>query len=226
MSTDWQADSSQRIGELVTEEWLARHAEPVAAELLQHFPGLVIEGARQVGKSTLAAQIARPDAVVLNLDREQTRAAAIADPAGFVDQGGERQLVIDEVQRMPELTLAVKAAIDANRRPGRFVLTGSSSLLRGKGTADSLAGRVARLTLYGLSRGEAIGSNDDFANALIGRLDELARVRLDGRASRVRTTSRGRRLPGTARELRGHPSRVDRRVHPRHRRQGHGRAAP
>lgn len=145
---------------------LSRHVAPVATELLEHFPGLVIEGARQVGKSTLAEQIAEPDAVVTNLDHEQTRAAAAADPWGFVTQAGGRQLVVDEIQRMPELTLAVKAAIDADRRPGRFVLTGSASLLRVRGTADSLAGRVARLMLFGLSRGEAFGPVDDFATAV------------------------------------------------------------
>ncbi len=84
---------------------------------------------------------------------------------GLVAEAGGRQLVIDEIQRLPELILAVKAAIDANRRPGRFILTGSSSLLRVRGTADSLAGRIARLPLYGLSQGEVRGRNDDFAAA-------------------------------------------------------------
>jgi predicted AAA+ superfamily ATPase len=141
---------------------IIRHSAPVAREYLAHFPGLVIEGARQVGKSTLVRQIADADALVMNLDQEQVRAAASADPAGFVAAAGSRQLVIDEIQRAPELTLAVKASIDADRRPGRFLLTGSSSLLRVRGTADSLAGRVGRLTLYGLSRGEVLGRDDDF----------------------------------------------------------------
>ena len=82
--------------------------------------------------------------------------------AGFVAQAGDRQLVIDEIQRLPALTLAVKAAIDRDRRPSRFILTGSSSLLRVRGTADSLAGRVGRLTLYGLSQGELLHRPDDF----------------------------------------------------------------
>jgi predicted AAA+ superfamily ATPase len=137
----------------------------VASQYLEHFPGLVIEGARQVGKSTLATMIAGDDVVVANLDDSSTRAAAQEDPTGFVAQAGHRTLLIDEVQRLPELTLAVKAAIDSDRRPGRFILTGSSSLLRVRGLADSLAGRVARLTLYGFSRGEAGGTAEDFANA-------------------------------------------------------------
>ncbi|QTX03783.1 ATP-binding protein [Agromyces archimandritae] len=152
---------------------LDRHATPIGHELLEFFPGLIIEGARQVGKSTIARRLARPDARILNLDDRQTRAAAEADPSGFVAQAEGAQLVIDEIQRVPELTLAVKSAIDADRRAARFIITGSSSLLRVKGTADSLAGRVARLPLYGLSRGEAAGTRDDFATALGDRLDEL-----------------------------------------------------
>lgn len=163
---------------------LGRHIAPVAIDLLQHFPALVVEGARQVGKSTLAEQIAAPDAVILNLDDEAIRDAATADPAGFVAQGEGRQVVIDEIQRLPELTLAVKASIDRDRRPGRFILTGSSSLLRVAGTADSLAGRVARLTMYGLSRGEVLGVTDDFVTSLVNAADrapsfETTTTRLD-----------------------------------------------
>lgn len=146
---------------------LPRHLEPRLRDHLAFFPGVVIEGARQVGKSTLAAQIAEPDALWRTLDDAQVRAAALADPAGFVADGGGRQVVIDEIQRMPELTLAVKSAIDADRTPGRFILTGSSSLLRVRGVADSLAGRVAYMTLYGLSRGEAFGVADDFVAAVL-----------------------------------------------------------
>lgn len=154
-----------------------RHIAPVATRLLEHFPGLVIEGARQVGKSTLARQIAAPGAAFANLDHEQTRDAAVADPLGFVAQGRDRQLVIDEVQRVPQLTLAIKAAIDDDRQPGRFILTGSSSLLRVRGTADSLAGRVARATMYGLSRGEALGLADDFVARVVAHAEELPAVR-------------------------------------------------
>ncbi len=155
---------------------LARHAAPVAREYLQHFPGIVIEGARQVGKSTLAQHIAEPDALVRTLDDEQVRAAAIADPAGFIAESAGRQLVIDEIQRLPSLTLAVKAAIDRDRRPGRFILTGSASLLRVKGTADSLAGRVGRLTLHGLSRGEIAGAVDDFVSTVLDNPEGITRT--------------------------------------------------
>ncbi|MDR1264563.1 MAG: ATP-binding protein [Propionibacteriaceae bacterium] len=149
------------------EDGLARHSEAEAREILDFMPGLVIEGARQVGKSTLARRLAATgEAVIVNLDEPQTRAAAAEDLVGFVAQAGPRLMVIDEAQQLPEITVAVKTAIDRDRRPGRFVLTGSSSLLRVRGLADSLAGRVGRLQLYGFSQGELAGSRDDFATAV------------------------------------------------------------
>ncbi|MBX9472298.1 ATP-binding protein [Microcella sp.] len=154
-------------------DFLPRHAAPVAREYLEHFPGIVIEGARQVGKSTLAQEIAQPDALIRTLDDEQVRAAAIADPAGFIAESGERQQVIDEIQRMPSLTLAIKASIDRDRRPGRFILTGSASLLRVRGTVDSLAGRVGRMNLHGLSRGEIMGTADDFVSTVIDGIETI-----------------------------------------------------
>lgn len=147
-------------------DYIPRHAAPIAAEFLAYTPGLIIEGARQVGKSTLAAELGGADATIVTLDDRTTRDAAEQDPQTFVARGGDGLMVIDEVQRMPSLTLAIKASIDADRRPGRFLLTGSSSLLKVTGLADSLAGRVARLQLYGLSQGEIGGQPDDFVTAL------------------------------------------------------------
>jgi predicted AAA+ superfamily ATPase len=145
-----------------------RHLLPVAQEMLEQFPAVSIEGARQVGKSTLAGMLA-PGAAVANLDDDVTRSTARHDPGLLLAQGGAGVLIVDECQRVPELTLALKAAIDRDRRPGRFVVTGSASLLRVAGLADSLAGRVARLTLYGLSRGESAGLADDFVTAVQAR---------------------------------------------------------
>lgn len=140
-------------------ELLPRHLEPVAREAMGHSPVVIVEGARQVGKSTFARMIA-PEAEFLTLDRQSVRDAAAADPDGFVAQPGT--LIIDEIQHLPELTLAIKAAVDEDRRPGRFLLTGSASLLRVRGLTDSLAGRARRLTLFGLSEGEAAQTDDDF----------------------------------------------------------------
>lgn len=152
---------------------IKRHAEPVAREMLDHFPGVIIEGARQVGKSTLAQQlITGSQAHYVTLDDDDTRDAAAEDPAGFIARAGDHSMVIDEIQRLPSLTLAVKSSIDRDRRAGRFILTGSASLLRVRGLADSLAGRVGRIGLHGLSQGEALGRQDDFASAAM-RLDDV-----------------------------------------------------
>lgn len=143
---------------------LERHVCRFAHEVLNTFPAAVIQGARQVGKSTLAAQLAaEADARTFTLDDPQTLAAAVEDPAGFVDQNPTGLMIIDEVQRHPELMLAVKAAIDRDRRPGRFILTGSSDLLRTRRSTDSLAGRAVTVPLRPLSRGELNGKTDDFA---------------------------------------------------------------
>jgi predicted AAA+ superfamily ATPase len=152
-------------------EVISRTAADQAAELLAVFPALVIEGARQVGKSTLVSLLdpGRPTAV-RTMDDPEVRDAAIADPRGFVDQMPDGLLVIDEVQRLPEITVAVKAAIDRDRRPGRFLLTGSADFLRQSATTDSLAGRAVTLRLLGLSQREYDAAAGDFPHALVGWL--------------------------------------------------------
>lgn len=145
-------------------ELVKRHAETLAAETLDSAPITVISGARQVGKSTLVGQLAaRRDARVITLDSAVDRAAAAADPDGFADQYPHGLLAIDEVQRVPDLLLAIKAAADKNRRPGRFLITGSADLLAVRGGQESLAGRAQTISLDGFSRGEIEGRADDFA---------------------------------------------------------------
>lgn len=147
---------------------ISRHLEPVAREALKTFPVVTIEGARQVGKSTLAALVTeRMDALALTLDDPATMAAARNDPSAFVASAGRGALVIDEIQRVPELMLAIKASVDRDRRPGRFVITGSSDLLRLERTPDSLAGRAVTVRLRSLSQGEIAGRLDDFVPRLL-----------------------------------------------------------
>ena len=147
---------------------LPRRTVRVGRDLLSAFPAVVIQGARQVGKSTLARQlIADREAVLVTLDDRASREAAVADEVAFVEQCGDGVLVIDEVQRVPELLLAIKASIDRDRRPGRFLLTGSADLLSVRGQTDSLAGRAATLQLRGFSQGELAGQPEDFAAALL-----------------------------------------------------------
>lgn len=146
------------------QELIPRNTLPRGRELLDAFPAVVIQGARQVGKSTFAQMVvANRPYRQLTLDDESVRAAAINDPAAFVNQHPDATLVIDEIQRAPDLLLAIKAAIDRDRRPGRFLLTGSSDLLSLSRTPDSLAGRAVTLDLHGLSQGELVGRSEDFA---------------------------------------------------------------
>lgn len=144
-----------------------RFAEKLVEETLADTPITVIQGARQVGKSTLARQVlAKRGATLLSLDTAAVYNAARADPDGFVRQTSGL-LGIDEVQRVPGLVRAVKDAVEEDRRPGRFLLTGSANLLQLPGTQESLAGRAETVTLFGLSQGELTGRREDFLDRLV-----------------------------------------------------------
>ena len=126
---------------------------------LAHFPSLLITGARQVGKSTLALQLGIEHYVTL--DDIATYQSAKADPKGFV-LSLPKPVVIDEVQRVPELFVAIKEQIDLDRTPGRFVLTGSSSLQGFRDISDSLAGRIGIVDLYAFNLSEIVGQRFNF----------------------------------------------------------------
>jgi uncharacterized protein len=117
-----------------------RFVEPRVREALSDTRVVMVAGLRQAGKTTLARQVAGHAMPFLTLDDATTRAAALADPVGFVR--GLDRAVIDEVQRAPDLLLAMKASVDTDRRPGRFLLTGSANLMTLPRVADSLAGRM------------------------------------------------------------------------------------
>jgi len=103
--------------------------------------------------------------VYYTFDDDVQRAAAKADPVGYVADLPER-VVLDEVQRVPELFTSLKAAVDADRRPGRFILTGSANVLLVPKLADSLAGRMEILRLHPLSQAELSGREPDFLSGL------------------------------------------------------------
>lgn len=154
---------------------LPRFAREMVEQTLADTPITVLQGARQVGKSTLARQVlAGRDAQLLSLDSTAVYEAARSDPDGFVRQSSGL-LGIDEVQRAPELVRAMKDAVEQDRRPGRFLITGSANLLDLPGTQESLAGRAETVVLYGLSRGELAGRREDFLDRLMaGDHAELA----------------------------------------------------
>ena len=118
-------------------------------------PAVVVTGARQAGKSTLAQELTSGDRRFITLDDFDALDAARRDPEILV--GGNEPVTIDEVQREPNLLHAVKLAIDRDRRPGRFLLTGSANLLLMRRVSESLAGRASYLTLWPMTRREQQG---------------------------------------------------------------------
>lgn len=145
---------------------IRRHITEALNAALRDTPVVLLVGPRQAGKSTLAQTLVEPDRYV-TLDDATTLAAAQRDPAGFIAPFDELT-VIDEVQRVPDLLLAVKVAVDRRRRPGRFLLTGSANVLFVPRVADSLAGRMEILTLHPLSQGEIEGRREGLLDAVFG----------------------------------------------------------
>jgi predicted AAA+ superfamily ATPase len=122
---------------------------------LRTMPAVVVTGARQTGKSTLAEVLTPGKRRYLSLDDLDVVELARRDPGALV--GGAEPVTLDEVQREPDLLVAVKRAIDRRRRPGQFLLTGSANLLLMRGVSESLAGRSSHLTLWPMSRREQLG---------------------------------------------------------------------
>ena len=130
---------------------------------------VLLEGPRQSGKTTLSKAVASGDAVYRTLDDQAMLKTAKGDPVGFV-QHGDELMVIDEVQRAPDLLLAIKKDVDENIGHGRFLLTGSANIQSLPSVRESLAGRVAKVRLRTLGMGELGGGSADFiANAFEGR---------------------------------------------------------
>ncbi len=147
---------------------IPRRITPKIFDALEFSPVVLLSGARQTGKTTLVKSIAlERNMHYVTLDDLTALQAAKSDPMGFL-AGFGRPLVIDEVQRVPELLIAIKASVDRNRQPGQFLLTGSANALMLPKVSDSLVGRMVILTLFPLSYDEING----FENTIIDDLVE------------------------------------------------------
>lgn len=135
-------------------EMLPRFVAEQLAAHLRTMPAVVVTGARQTGKSTLA-QTAGPERRYVSLDDFDALDAARREPELLL--AGDAPLTLDEVQRTPDLLRWVKIAIDGDRRAGKFLLTGSANLLLMKQVSESLAGRASYLTLWPMTRREQLG---------------------------------------------------------------------
>jgi uncharacterized protein len=153
----------------MTDQYMARTLTRLAAEAMESARVVALLGPRQAGKSTLARRLAAGPlpAAYLTLDDEPVRSLAAGDPAGFI-AGLGRRTVIDEIQRVPELLLAIKSRVDRDDAPGQFLLTGSANLRRIPTIADALPGRVDYLTLWPFTQGEIAGREEGFIARLFG----------------------------------------------------------
>lgn len=147
---------------------IARSLEPRVLEALEDTRVVVVLGARQVGKSTLVQQIARDQfgARLLSLDDLGTRDAAAADPTGFIADHNT-PLVIDEIQRVPDLLSAIKTRVDRDLRPGQYLLTGSANILTAPRIADALTGRTEYLRLGPFTQSELHSAGNSFVSGLL-----------------------------------------------------------
>ncbi|MCY3873622.1 MAG: ATP-binding protein [Rhodobacteraceae bacterium] len=165
-----------------------RFLEYRVRESLSDTPVVLIVGPRRAGKTTLVRKIGESSRTYMTLDDGTALDAAQSDPVGFLR--GLDQATIDEVQRAPELLLAIKKTVDENYRPGRFLLTGSANVMTLPRVADSLAGRIETLRMLPLARAEIRGRTPTFLQqlftgdfrgvreAMVG--DELVRIALTG----------------------------------------------
>ncbi|HEY5045852.1 MAG TPA: ATP-binding protein [Solirubrobacteraceae bacterium] len=149
---------------------IARAITPRLLTALGDTPAVMLVGPRQAGKSTLVQSLATGphSARYLSLDDLRTLDAARRDPVGLIESA-DGPLVIDEIQRAPELLLPIKVAIDRDRRPGRFILTGSAQVMLLPRVSESLAGRIEVHTLWPFSQAEIEGVPGQIVELLLER---------------------------------------------------------
>jgi len=141
-----------------------RHVERRVREALADTPVVLLVGPRRAGKTTLVRTMVEDGLAYLTLDDQTTLDAARGDPTGFVR--GLDRAIVDEVQRVPDLLLAIKKSVDDDYRPGRFLLTGSANVMTLPKVADSLAGRMETIRMLPLARCELVGRPATFLERL------------------------------------------------------------
>ncbi len=168
-----------------------RHLEGVITEALTDTRVVIVNGARQAGKSTVVHRLVRDRTGVIErkLDRPNDLTAARLDPTEFVAHDG--LLVIDEVQRAPELLLPIKARVDADNRAGQYLLTGSARLLGLRTLPDALVGRAETVELWPFAQGEIDGAPDRFVDTVFGSAAELSTAATLGRSDYLDRVVRG-----------------------------------
>ena len=156
-----------------------RTLKPQLEAAMRHFPVVLLTGARQVGKSTLAQQQLSN---YITLDDINVYSALQADAQTFIEKL-KKPVAIDEIQKLPKLLLPIKLSVDRNRKNGSFLLTGSANIMASKQVTDTLAGRIALLELMPLSYQEISGSN-------INLLDSLFNADLTSFTSKVHSADK------------------------------------
>ena len=143
-----------------------RFLSEVLNRKMQFFPVILLVGPRQSGKTTLTKKIATESGMVYSsFDDINNLASVQMDPIGFLDLLN-KPLILDEVQRAPEIMLPIKVDVDNNRYPGRYILTGSANPLLVPKLGDALTGRMAVCNMWPLSQGEILGSKEKFMDYL------------------------------------------------------------
>ncbi len=148
---------------MLEQSLIPRFVRPRLLEALADTPVVLVHGPRQCGKTTLALTLKDYD--YITFDDAVQLAAAKSDPVGFVADLPQ-QVILDEIQHVPELFASLKVAVDRDRRPGRFVLTGSANVLLAPRLSDSLAGRMELLRLHPLAQCELAGVESRFLDVL------------------------------------------------------------
>ncbi len=143
-----------------------RHVEPRLKEALKDSPVTLIHGPRQCGKTTLAQKVGKSAGYAyISMDDTESLGYARDDPVGFVNSLPEK-VILDEIQKSPNIFSQIKLVVDRNRVPGRFILTGSVSVLHVRGLSDSLAGRMEIIRMHPLAQTELERAKPDFLDTL------------------------------------------------------------